>query len=325
MPDPYQILGVSKSVDADALKSAYHKLAKKLHPDLNPGKKEIEQKFKEVTAAYDLLSDPVKRAKFDRGEIDAMGNDRGGFGRSSSGGGDPFSRNAGNSGSRSYSHTSSGGGGSADPFGNFSEDIFADLFGTKKRRGFGGFGTEEKPKARGGDVTYAMNIGFVESCLGSKQRVTLSSGKTVDVNIPPGSEGGTKLRLKGQGLAGLDGAGDAIVEIEVAPHSYFSRKDRDVYLDAPVSLTEALLGASIKVPTLDGTVSVKVPKDANTGTLLRLRGKGIPPYGSNQAGDFYVRLKVTLPEPPDHGLTELIEKWAKKHTYNPRAKLGWES
>ena len=323
MTDPYKILGVSKSVSADDLKIAYRKLAKKLHPDLNPGKKEIEQKFKEVTAAYDLLSDPAKREKYDRGEVDAMGNDRGGFGRGSSAGGDPFAR--GNS--RTYSHTSSAENarGGADPFSSFSEDIFADLFGTKKRRGFGGFGAEEKPKARGGDVTYAMTVGFVESCLGTKQRVTLSSGKTVDVNIPPGSEDGTKLRLKGQGLTGLDGAGDAIVEISITPHAFFTRKDRDVYLDVPVSLTEALLGANIKVPMLDGSVSVKVPKDANTGTMLRLRGKGVPPYSQHHAGDFYVRLKVTLPEPPDHGLTELIEKWAKKHTYNPREKLGWES
>ncbi|MGB4100613.1 MAG: J domain-containing protein [Alphaproteobacteria bacterium] len=322
MNDPYKILGVSKAVGADELKSAYHKLAKKLHPDLNPGKKDIEQRFKEVTAAYDLLSDPAKRAKFDTGQIDAMGNERGGFSR---GGGDPFGR----AGSRSYSHTSSGGGGNSDPFGSFSEDIFADLFGSKKRRGFGGFGGgpggEEQPKARGGDVTYNMTIGFVESCLGTKQRVTLSSGKTVDVNIPPGSEEGTKLRLKGQGLAGLDGAGDALVEIKVAPHAFFIRKERDIYLDTPVSVVEALLGANIKVPTLEGSVSVKVPKGANTGTLLRLRGKGVPPYGSHHAGDFYVRLKIALPEPPDHGLTELIEKWAKKHTYNPREKLGWES
>lgn len=321
MTDPYKILGVSKSVNADELKSAYHKLAKKLHPDLNPGKKEIEHKFKEVTAAYDLLSDPAKRAKYDSGQVDAMGNERGGFGRGS-GGGDPFGR----AGSRTYSHTSSGGDrGGPDPFGSFSEDIFADLFGSKKRRGFGGFNAEEKPKARGGDVTYSMNIGFVESCLGTKQRVTLSSGKTVDVNIPPGSEAGTKLRLKGQGLAGLDGAGDAIVEIGVAPHAYFTRKERDIYLETPVSLTEALLGANIKVPTLDGSVTVKVPKGANTGTMLRLRGKGVPPYSQHHAGDFYVRLKIALPDPPDLGLTEIIEKWAKKHTYNPREKLGWEN
>ena len=170
-----------------------------------------------------------------------------------------------------------------------------------------------------------MNVGFIEACLGSKQRVTLSSGKTVDVNIPPGTEDNTKLRLKGQGLSGHDGNGDAIVEITVTPHAFFTRKERDVYLDAPISLAEALLGANIKVPTLDGVVSVKVPKGANSGTMLRLRGKGVPPEGQKPAGDFYVKLRVILPDPPDASLTELVEKWSKKHAYDPRAKLGWES
>ncbi|MGB4101448.1 MAG: DnaJ C-terminal domain-containing protein [Alphaproteobacteria bacterium] len=195
--------------------------------------------------------------------------------------------------------------GDGDPIGESTThdifaEMFAELFGRRKRGGFGG------------DVTYALAVGFVESCLGSKQRVTLSSGKALDVNIPPGSENGTKLRLKGQGLAGLDGAGDAIVEIAVASHPHFTRVNRDIYLDATVSLTEVLLGANIKVSTLDGTTMVKVPKGVSTGTLLRLRGKGLPPYGRNPAGDFYVRFRVTLPDPPDHGLTELIEKWGRK-------------
>lgn len=323
MRDPYQILGVNKSSSAEEIKLAYRKLAKKLHPDLNPGKKEIEQKFKEVTAAYDLLSDPAKRTKFDRGEIDAMGNERG------------FAR-GGNS--RQYSYSSAGAGrGGGDPFGSFSEDLFADLFGGSKRRGggssasggFGGFGFggggDAGVKARGSDITYAMTIGFVESCLGTKQRVTLSSGKAVEVNIPPGTEDGTKLRLKGQGMVGLGETGDAIVEISVATHAYFTRKERDIYLDAPVSVPEALLGANIKVPTLDGAVSVKVPKGANSGTLLRLKGKGIPAYARHHAGDFYVRLRIMLPDPPDPALNEWVEKWSKKHGYDPRAKLGWES
>jgi DnaJ-class molecular chaperone len=318
MPDPYQTLGVSKAVSADELKAAYRRLAKKLHPDLNPGKKEIEQKFKEVTAAYDLLSDPAKRAKFDRGELDAMGNERGfggGFG-GRGGRAEPFTQPRGAAGGRG------GFGQNNDPFGSFSDDLFADLFGTGRRRGAAG--AQERPRAKGGDVTYAMTVGFVDACLGVKQRVTLSSGKTVDVHIPPGTEDGAKLRLKGQGQHGGGDAGDAIVAISVVPHPYFSRKERDIYLDTPVSLPEALLGAQIKVPTLDGPVAVRIPAATNTGALLRLKGKGVPAHGTRLAGDFFVRLRVVLPDGAQPALSEFVEKWAKKHAYDPREKLGWE-
>ena len=315
MPDPYQILGVAKSVGADELKAAYRKLAKKLHPDLNPGKKEIEQKFKEVTAAYDLLSDPTKRAKYDRGEIDEMGNDRG-FAR---GGGDPF---AGAGGFRRNSSSSANNARGGDPFGSFSEDLFADLFGGGRRRGAGG---QDRPRAKGADITYALTVGFVDACVGTKQRVTLSSGKAVEVNIPPGTEDGAKLRLKGQGqAANLGDSGDAIVAISVVPHPYFTRKERDIYLDVPVSMPEVVLGANIRVPTLDGPVSVRVPRGANSGTLLRLKGKGIPAHGGKPEGDFFVRLRVMLPDVHDTSLTDFVEKWAKKHDYNPRLKLGWD-
>jgi DnaJ-class molecular chaperone len=320
MADPYQILGVSKSATPEEMKAAYRKLAKKLHPDLNPGKKEIEQKFKEVTAAYDLLSDPAKRSKFDRGELDGMGNERAGFNR---GGADPFSSAGfrGNSYGAGGARCGGAGAGGADQFGGFSEDLFADLFGAGRRRGAG---AQDRPRTKGADLTYTMTVGFIEACMGSKQRVTLSSGKTVDVNIPPGAEEGSKLRLRGQGQGSLGDTGDAIVEISIAPHAYFTRKDRDVYLDAPVSLAEALLGANIKVPTLDGTVAVRVPSGANSGTLMRLKGKGIPAHGSRLVGDLFVRLRVMLPDPPDKALTDLVEKWGKTHTYDPREKLGWE-
>lgn len=314
MPDPYQTLGVSKNVSADDLKAAYRKLAKKLHPDVNPGRKDIEQKFKEVTAAYDLLSDPDKRAKYDRGELDAQGNAQG-FAR----GPDPFA-NAGGFRSSYRSAGAGNAGGGGDPFSSFSEDLFADLFGAGRRRGAG----SDRPRAKGADITYAMSVSFVDACLGTKQRVTLSSGKTVDVNIPPGTADGTKLRLKGQGQSSIGDSGDAIVEITVLPHLYFSRKDRDIYLEVPISLPEATLGANIKVPTLNGAVAVKIPAGANTGSLLRLKGKGIPALGATEAGDFFVRLKVVLPEKPESSLTEFIEKWAKKHNYDPRAKLGWD-
>jgi DnaJ-class molecular chaperone len=171
-------------------------------------------------------------------------------------------------------------------------------------------------------VTYSLAVPFVEASLGGKRRVTLTSGKTIDITVPPATEDGHKLRLRGLGQEGPGGAGDAIIEIHVEPHPYFTRKDGDITLEAPISLPEALLGASIKVPTLDGSVAVKVPKGANTGTTLRLKGKGIP-AAKGEAGDMFVKLKIMLPDPPTDDLDELIEKWAKKHAYDPRKKLGW--
>lgn len=302
MRDPYQILGVSKSASAEEIKSAYRKLAKKLHPDVNPGKKDIEQKFKEVTAAYDLLSDPAKRARYDRGEIDGQGNERG---FSSAGGGDPFGT------WRSRRSTGPGN----DPFAGINpEDIFAEFMG--------GTRGPRQPNTRGQDVTYSLNIPFVEACLGGKRRVTLASGKTIDVTIPPGTSEGHKLRLRGQGQTGVSGNGDAIVEIHIEPHAFFTRKDNDIYLEAPISLPEAILGASIKVPTLDSMVAVKVPKGTNTDATLRLKGKGIPIGKGEAAGDMFVKLKIMLPETISDDLTEFIEKWAKKNAYNPRIKFG---
>jgi len=301
MADPYSILGVPKTATADELKSAYRKLAKKLHPDLNPGRKDIEQKFKEVTAAYDLLSDKDKRARFDRGEINGQGQEQG-FG---GGGGDPFGGQ--------WRRPKQGG----DPFAGMEgmEDIFAQFMGGGRR------GRKAEPQ-RGGDVTYSLAVPFVEACIGGKRRVTLSSGKTIDITVPAGTEDGHKLRLRGQGQEGGGAAGDAIIEIRVEPHAFFTRKDKDILLEAPVSLPEAVLGATIHVPTLDGQVAVKVPKGANTGTTLRLKGKGVPTPNA-EAGDMFVKLKIMLPEPVTDDLAEVIEKWAKKHAYDPRKKLGW--
>lgn len=309
MSDPYSILGVSKTASADELKSAYRKLAKKYHPDMNPGRKDIEHKFKDITAAYDLLSDKDKRARFDRGEIDAQGQERG-----FAGGGDPF---------RGHYQRRGGRAAGGDPFAGFSgfsgaegmEDIFAEFMGGGKgRRG-------AQPQQRGGDVSYTLTVPFIEASLGSKQRVTLSSGKTIDITVPPATEDGHKLRLRGLGQEGPGGAGDAIIEIRVEPHPTFTRKDNDITIEAPVSLPEAILGATIRVPTLDGSVAVKVPKGANSGTTLRLKGKGIP--AKDVTGDMFVKLKIMLPEHLPHDLVEWMEKWSKKNDYDPRAKLGW--
>ena len=309
MRDPYQTLGVSRSADEAEIKSAYRKLAKKLHPDVNPGRKDVEQKFKEITAAYDLLSDPKKRARFDRGEIDAMGNDKGFSGS----GFDPFA-NAARRGAKNRAYNYSFGGDS-DPFSQMNaEDIFSEFFGGGKSRGF-----QNEEKQRGQDVTYGLTISFVEACQGCKKRVTLVGNKAIDVNIPPGTETGNKLRLRGQGAQGRGGSGDAIIEITVEPHRYFTRNGYDINVDLPISLPEAVTGASVEVQTLDGKVSVKTPKWANTGTTLRLKGKGVPKL-KGDAGDMFVKLKIMLPENPDSDLSDIIEKWAKKKSYDPRKK-----
>jgi curved DNA-binding protein CbpA len=199
------------------------------------------------------------------------------------------------------------------------EDIFSDLFG-------GGFGARRGGgiKQKGADVSYSLKIGFIEAANGARKRVQIGEGRTLDITIPPGTEDGQTLRLKGQGLPGFGGApaGDAYVEVKVEPHPFFTRKDKDLQLDLPVSLVEAVLGGTVQVPTLAGKVSMKVPPGANTGTTLRLKGKGVPDRRGGAAGDLYVKLRVVLPEQPDAELKAFVEKWAENHAYDPRAKAG---
>jgi DnaJ-class molecular chaperone len=303
MKDPYQVLGVARDADQNAIKKAFRKLAKKLHPDLNPGNKKVEQEFKEVNVAYDLLSDPKKRERFDRGEIDASGAER------------P---------ERSFYRAYAEGGGNtkyrdAEFGGEFSaEDILSELFGRGRSRG------GRSTRMRGEDVNYSLTVSFLEAANGAKKRVTLADGKTLDVTIPPGTEDGQTLRLKAQGLPGVGGgpAGDAYVEIHVEPHPFFNRKDSNIHLDLPVTLPEAVLGASVTVPTIDGNVSIKVPAGSNTGTTLRLKGRGLVDRKTRERGDQYVTLKVVLPDKPDAELKEFLERWSAGQSYDPRAKLG---
>jgi DnaJ-class molecular chaperone len=294
MRDPYQTLGVTRSATADDIKRAYRRLAKKLHPDLNPGNKPVEQQFKETTAAYELLSDPAKRARFDRGEIDASGAERG-FG---------FAR--GNARGRAHK---------ADED-LFVDDIIADIF--RARRG-GGNGNGNRAK-RGADATFKLSVPFMEAALGARKRVTLAEGKTLDIAVPAGIEGGQTLRLKGQGGAGRNGgeAGDALIEIAIEPHPIFARKDRDIHCELAVSLPEAVLGATVTAPTVHGPVALKVPAGANSGTVLRLKGKGLAERGATPAGDHYVKLRVVLPEPPDPDLARFLEAWSRNHAYEVR-------
>jgi len=314
--DPYSVLGVSRSASAEDIKKAYRKLAKQHHPDLKPGDAANEERFKEISAAYTLLSDAEKRAKFDRGEIDSSGQDRhAGFGsRSHAGRGRAYSGNADDS-----FFSSTGGGG---------DDWFSDLFGGGRRRGAGGAGagSSSGPKVRGSDIAYSVTVPFLEAAQGTKRRINLSNGKSIDVAVPPGTENEQKLRLKGQGLPGMGGMpnGDAIIEVHVEPHPHFTRQDGDIHVDVPITLNEAVLGATIHVPTISGKVALKIPPGTNTGATLRLRGKGVVSQATKQPGDQYVKLKVVLPDPPDAELVKFMEQWAKTRSYDVRKKAGLE-
>ncbi|MDB5639213.1 MAG: putative Heat shock protein-DnaJ-like protein [Bradyrhizobium sp.] len=300
--DPYTTLGVNKNATQNDIQKAYRRLAKKLHPDLNPGNATAEEKFKEVSAAYDLLSDPEKRARFDRGEIDASGNER------------PrqqyYRDFADQNGWSNYTSSS----GFSD-FGDYAgtEDILSEIFGRS-----GG----ASRRRRGQDVRYHLDLSFLDAVNGGKQSIVLPDGTTLDVNIPPGTRDGQILRLKGKGRpAPADGPpGDALIEISVLPHPFFTRKGDDIYLDLPISLKEAVLGARIRVPTPGGAVAAAVPKWSNTGRVLRLRGRGVP-RADGSKGDEYVTLKLMLPEKPDPKLEAFVAEWQPAE-YSPRQSMG---
>jgi DnaJ-class molecular chaperone len=295
--DPYSVLGVSKDARPEDIQKAYRKLAKKLHPDLNPGNKLAEERFKSVSAAYDLLSDPEKRARFDRAEIDASGQER------------PrhrYYRDFAEAGAGAHPYASSEG------FADFAEDsdLFANLSGRSGRVNI---------KMPGQHVQYRLPIEFLEATNGASRRITLSDGSTVDVTIPPGARDGQLLRLAGKGGAGIGGGppGDPFIEIVVKPHAFFTRKGDDIHLELPVSLHEVILGGTISVPTPTGPVTMMVPKGSNTGTVLRLRGKGVARRDGSH-GDQYVVLKVVLPEMTDPDLESFVTRWAAGKDHDPR-------
>lgn len=284
--DPYTVLGVKRDAAQDDIQKAYRRLAKKLHPDLNPGNKAAEDQFKELSAAYDLLGDPEKRARFDRGEIDAAGQERPaqGFYRDfAAGGGHAYSSDAG--------------------FADFdgAEDIIAEIFGRQGRANV---------RRRGADLHFHLTLDFLDAINGGKQQLTLPDGSSLDVAIPPGIRDGQVLRLLGKGRPGLNGGpdGDALIEIEVREHPLFQRIGDDIRVELPVPLADAVLGGRISVPTPDGPVTMKVPKWSNTGSVLRLKGKGVPRRDGTR-GDEYVALKIVLPEKRDPELERLIAQW----------------
>ncbi len=308
--DPYTLLGVPRTAGKNDINAAYRKLAKRYHPDLNPGDAEAEERFKAISAAYHFLSDDERRAQYDRGEIDSAGQPKGperGF----------YRRYA--EGDAGAKYSSSGGfRGSGGGFDGGFEDV-GDIF-SQFIRGAGGARAGGGIHARGEDARYTLTIDFLEAARGGRQRITLPTGDTLEVTIPAGVQDGQVLRLKGKGGPGLGKAppGDALVEVSVRPHPQFERRGDDIHLDWPVSLGEAVLGGRIEVPTIHGRVAATVPKHANTGTTLRLRGRGIGPEGKR--GDQFVHLRVMLPERPDAELERFVAEWSASHPYNPRGE-----
>jgi len=310
MKDLYSVLGVSRNASEAEIKKAYRKLAKELHPDQRKDDPKAAERFKEVSAAYAILSDKEKRKRYDRGEIDETGQERAPFGAGAGAAG------AGPHGFEGFRTYRASAGREQTEFGG-AEDIFADLFG------FGGFGRQRRPRAqKGQDVTYRLRVGFEEAIKGTTRRVTLSGGKTLDVKIPEGVQDGQQIRLSGQGQPGEGGGppGDALVTVQVAEHPYFTRQGDDIHLELPITIDEAVLGGKVTVPTIDGEVSLTIPKNASSGKRLRLKGRGVPRKG--QRGDQYVTLKVVLPEERDEDLETAIADWAKTHSYDPRRHLA---
>jgi DnaJ-class molecular chaperone len=314
MADPYATLGVARNATEKDIKSAYRKLAKELHPDRNKDNPKAAERFSDVTKAYDLLSDKDKRARFDRGEIDADGNPAMPFGMGGGGfGGGGFHPGAG--GARGFSAQDFEGFGGAE--GLDIGDIFEGLFG---RGGMGGAtaGRRPPPPRKGANVQYRLRVPFADAASLKAQRITLADGKTIDLKLPAGVEDGTQMRLSGKGEPGPAGPGDALVTIMIEPHPFFRRDGDDVRLDLPVTLDEALQGAKVKVPTVDGAVMLTVAPGSGSGKVLRLKGKGFTKKGGGR-GDQLVTLEIELPDDVRE-LAAKLDGWRDKR--NVRAKLG---
>jgi DnaJ-class molecular chaperone len=281
--DPYATLQVGRDASPDEIKRSYRKLAKELHPDLHPNNPASARRFNDITAAYDVLSDNAKRRQYDSQVAAAETAARAGRGQTR---GNPF-----------------------------DDDGLDSFFG--RGWGFRREATGKGPKLRGADIYQSLTVSFVEAAVGAKKRIVVKDQRALDIAIPPLTQDGQSLRLKGQGGVGSNGgeAGDVFVEITVEPHALFTRRDQDILMTLPVTLPEAVLGATVTVPTVHGLVSLKIPKGSNTDTVLRLRGKGL-----GGQGDQLVSLKIVLPTTKDGELTDFVEQWSKRHSYSVRPK-----
>jgi len=299
--DPYELLGVKRDASQKDIQSAYRKLAKKLHPDLNPGDSKAEEQFKEISAAYAIVGDEEQRGRFDRGEIDASGAE-------------PPPRHY----YREYAsaerpndpyHNS---GGFAD-FGD-ADDLFSSFFSRRKRG---------EAHMKGQDRHFSMEVEFLDAINGAKRQVSLPDGPALDAQIPPGTRDGQTLRLRGKGDPGFNGgaSGDALIEIHVKPHRFYSRDGDDIRFDLPISLREAVLGGKVRVPTPSGAVTVTLAPNSNSGKTLRLKGKGAPKRGGEH-GDAYVTLKIVLPDAADPALADFVKDWAAGEAHDPRKNMG---
>lgn len=308
--DPYTTLGVRRTATQDEIRKAYRKLAKELHPDLHPDDAAKQERFKAVSAAYDLVGDPEKRRRFDAGEIDASGQER------------PertyYHHYAGQDAGRRYDPGPGFGGGIGE---DDLDDIFAQFFGARTGGRDGG-GFQRGFHARGQDLRYHLDVDFLDAARGTKRRVTMPDGNSIQIAIPPGLKDGQTLRLRGKGAPGIgEGApGDALVTVTVRPHPVFTRSGDDIEMELPITFDEAVLGGSVDVPTVAGPVSATIPKGASSGQRLRLRGKGIR-TGKGKAGDQIVRLKIVLPKRIDPELETLARRWREKARFDPRAEL----
>lgn len=303
--DPYQELGVSRSASTDEIRKAFRKLAKQFHPDTNPGNKDAEERFKQVSAAFDILGDAAKKKKFDAGEIDADGRETArGFG----GAGGGFQQRGG------FSARTEG------PEIDLS-DLFGDILG-RGARGGGGFGGGPGGggfSPRGADIKARLDIDLEEAIRGGKKRVAFSDGRTIDVTIPVGAQEGQTLRLKGQGSPGRGGQGDALIELTIKPHAIYKREGETLVMDLPISIPDAVLGGKIEAPTPDGNVMLAVPKGSNSGATLRLKGRGLVD-AKGKRGDLLARLMVTLPETIDPDLEKFAQAWRDQKPYSPKRK-----
>lgn len=309
MANPYDTLGVAPGASADEIKKAYRRLARKLHPDLNPGDKSGEERFKDVNNAYHLLNDPEKRARYDAGEIDETGAERPQHRYYRDYAGSPDAeRYSSDAGFADFSGFGNGGG--FDGAGFDGDDPFAELL----RRS-----AQARANRRGQDLQYGLKISFADAIAGGTRRLTLPSGGVLDVNIPAGVTDGKVLRLKGKGApgAGTGGPGDALIEIEVADDPRFTRNGDDITVELAVSLREAVLGGKVRVPTPTGRVEMSIPAGSSSGATLRLKGQGAPRRGGGR-GDEFVKLKIVLPKETDEALRRFVEDWEAGKAHDPR-------